>query len=226
MTALNLEVAPVAMNLHRSGKEAQWESVEPEDRNVFQTVAAKTNGIVTPANAVDAIGAGLVASGLKDISRNNTAKGVVKVGLGRIADLVDGFIAERTGTKSPLGEGLDVIIDKTETAGALPVLVKADILPKSVAGMIVAQNMANTAFSAVAKQRGAEIHPSREGKITMFGQWAAIGFYGLAAAARSGDAPRIADGMEIVADVCAATTTVLAPQVVSGYARDAFAPVA
>ena len=166
------------MNLHRTGKVPQWETVAPEDRNAFQKVAARTKGVVTPANAVSASGAGLVASGLVDIANGNTTRGVIKVGLGRSADLGDGLTAEHTGTKSPLGEGVDVVVDKVETAAALPVLVKAGVLPKGAGAVIFSQNFANTAFSVVAKRRGIELHPSKEGKLTTFGQWTTIGCMG------------------------------------------------
>jgi phosphatidylglycerophosphate synthase len=214
------------MNLHRTGKEPQWASVAPEDQNPFQKVAAKTGGLVAPANGVSLLGAGLVGSGLRDIAKGDTTKGVIKVGVGRIGgDLGDGFTADITGTKSPFGEGVDVVVDKGEAAVALPVLVKADILPKSAAGVIAAQNMANAAISAVAKRRGAEIHPSKEGKLTTFGQWTTIGLHGLAAVARENDAPKLAKGLEVAGRLSLVATAVLGAKAIVGYAGDALLPI-
>lgn len=213
------------MNLHRTGNAPQWETVAPEDRNPFQQVAAATNGVITPANAVSAMGAGLVASGLKDIASGDITRGVVKVGAGRVADVVDGTTAEATGTKSPLGEAVDVVIDKGETAAALPVLVKADVLPKSAAGVIFAQNMANTAFSMIARRRGVQMHPSREGKLTTFGQWTTIGLHGLAAVARDQDYDRLARGLEVAGHISTIATAALGAKAIVGYAEDALLPV-
>lgn len=215
----------IVMNLHRTEKSPQWDTIRPEERNPFQKVAAKTQGVVTPANAVSAIGAGMVAAGLRDISKGEVTKGSLKVGAGRIADVIDGTTAEKTGTKSPLGEGVDVVIDKVETAAALPVLVRAGILPKPTAAMIFSQNLANTAFSAVAKRRGVELHPSREGKLATFGQWATIGFHGLAAAAKENDYQRLGQGLEIAGHVSAIATAALGAKAIEGYARESLQTV-
>src|SRR5579862_7066069 len=110
------------MNMHRAGAEGQWASVPPENQNPFQKVAAATKGIVTPGNAVSIAGAGLVATGLKNIATGETAKGVIQVGAGRAADLLDGTAAEATGTKSPIGEAVDVGVDKAELVAAVPIL--------------------------------------------------------------------------------------------------------
>lgn len=213
------------MNLHRTGNVPQWETVAPEDRNPFQKVAARTQGVVTPANAVSLAGAGLVGAGLRDIARGKVTRGMVKVGAGRVFDLGDGATAEATGTKSTVGEAVDVVVDKAEAAAALPVFVGADILPKPAAGMIFAQNMANTAFSMIARRRDVTIHPSREGKLTTFGQWTTIGLHGLAAAAKENDYSRLAKGLEIAGHISAVATAALGAKAIAGYARDALLPV-
>lgn len=213
------------MNLHRTGKAPQWETVAPEDRNVFQKVAAKTNGVVTPANAVSAAGAVVVGSGLRDISKGKITRGVAKVAAGRGFDLGDGLTAEATGTKSPLGEGVDVVVDKGETAAALPILVKADVLPKPAAGVIAAQNAANTAFSMIARRRGITVHPSKEGKWTTFGQWATIGLHGLAAVARDQEYEKLGRGLEVAGHITTVATAALGAKAIAGYAQEALLPV-
>jgi phosphatidylglycerophosphate synthase len=213
------------MNLHRSGKEGQWKSVAEEDQNIAQKIAERTNGVVTPGNTISLAGATLVASGLHDISKGNIGKGVKKLGIGRTADIIDGMAAEATGTKSPVGEAADVIIDKVETAAALPILVSADVLPKPVAGVILAQNMANTAFSAVAKRRGVELHPSKEGKLSTAGQWATIGLYGLSSVARESDSPKMARKLEIAGHITAIATAALGAKAVFGYAQETLLPI-
>ncbi len=206
------------MNLHRAGTEGQWTSVPPEDQNPYQKIAAATNGVVTPGNAVSLAGAGLVASGLKDVGQGETSKGVVKIGAGRAFDLLDGTVAERTGTKSPVGEAMDVVVDKTELAAAVPTLVKADVLPRSAAAVITAQNLAITGFSAVAKRRGAEIHTSAEGKKAMFAQWFGVGMYGFAKLAKDAKADKLARGFEFAGHLSMVATAALGAKAIAGYA--------
>lgn len=213
------------MNLHRAGKEGQWVNVPPEDRNIAQNVAAQTNGIVTPANAVSLAGAGVVASGLKDIATGDTTKGVIKVGVGRVFDLADGMVADKTGTKSPIGEGVDVVVDKAEVALALPVLAYKGVLPKPAAGVVFALNVANAAFSSVAKRRGAEIHPSKEGKLAMFGQWMGIGMYGLSRVAKDQEMEKTAMALEAAGHISMIATAALGAKAVLGYAQDAMQEV-
>ncbi len=213
------------MNMHRSGKEGQWEAVAPEDRNAYQKIAAKTHGIVTPANTVSLVGAGLVASGLKDVATGKTAKGIVKISVGRGADLGDGRVAEKTQTKGPIGEALDVVIDKTEMAAVLPVFVHKNILPQPAAGVIAAQNAANTAFSAIAKRRGITLHPSREGKMATFGQWTTGALYGSAFLARENEMSGLARGLEVAGHISLAATAALGAKAILGYAQETLLPV-
>jgi phosphatidylglycerophosphate synthase len=209
------------MNLHRSGSKPEWEGVDPERRNIFQRIAAKTRGILTPANVVTVAGAGLVASGLMDIYSGHMYRGVAKICVGRTADLVDGAIADKTGTKSPAGEVLDVVTDKAEMAAALPALVASDILPVAAGGLILAQNIAVSALSVYAKRKGRILHPSKEGKLTTFGQWATIGFYALAAVTREIGYGNAAAGLEAAGLASAVITAAIGVKAVAGYSREA-----
>lgn len=212
------------MNLHRTGKGGEWEKTDPEKRNIWQRTAAKTHGVAAPANAVSLAGLATVTSGLIDIYYGRTARGLVKIIVGRLADIGDGAVAEATKTKSPLGEAADVVIDKVEVAMALPVLVKSGILPRTATGVLVGQNVANTVASAVAKKRGVEIHPSREGKLNTAGQWLTAGLYTLGEIARQENHPDIARGIEIAGHASLAATAYLGIRALHGYAQDALAP--
>lgn len=209
------------MNLHRAGAEGQWVGIPAENQNPYQKVAAATNGVVTPGNAVSLAGAGLVATGLRNVARGETAKGVVQIGAGRIADLADGLVAEKTGTKGPVGEAMDVGIDKTEAFVVAPVLAKSGVLPKPAAGLILGQNLAIMGFSGVAKRRGREIHPSADGKKAMFGQWFGTGMYGFAAVAKRGGANKLAKGFEWAGHLSMVATAALGAKAIAGYAEDA-----
>lgn len=205
------------MNLHRANKKADWEYVTDGELNGFQRAAKRTDGIVTPGNAVSAIGAAFVLSGLHDVHRGKTKRGIIKIGVGRIGDLIDGTVADKTGTKGPKGEAVDAGIDKALIASALPVLVERGGLPKYAAGAIAIQNAASAAIATKAKQEGVTLHPSEKGKNAVFGQWGAVGLFGLAEVARRADSPNVARGLEAAGLASLAVATALGTQAVIDY---------
>lgn len=214
------------MNLHRSGSKAEWTNVPEGERNLAQKVAARTGGIVTPGNLVSMAGGLLVLSGLNDIYHGRDKRGVAKIGIGRIGDMVDGTVAEKTKTKSPTGEAVDAGIDKVLMAAAIPVLVKRDVLPKSAAGLIVAQNIASAAIAVEGKRREIGIHPSEDGKKSVAAQWGSIGLYSLAIVARKADAPKLAEGLEAAALASLAGATLTGVSAVNDYYTDLKSPYA
>lgn len=212
------------MNLHRADKQPQWESIALRDRNVAQKVGAATNGIVTPGNVISVAGAGLVGAGYIDIVKGKTRKGFAKVIVGRLADLLDGYFAEKTGTKSPIGETTDVVVDKAELAVGAPLLVAKGIVPKSF-GVAAGIQLATSAYyTKKAKDAGNEIHPIREGKYSTFLQWAAIGAYGISTVMNeTSEDSRTAAVVECGADIIAAASVVLGVMSVARYRQDALA---
>ncbi len=211
------------MNLHRADKKPDWELVPSEERNVWQRLAARTKGAVTPANAVSAAGFLVAAKGLVDISRGKTTRGVAEFAAGRLMDVADGFIADATGTKSPLGEGVDASLDKAVIAGALPVMTRADILPVPAAWTIGVQNGLNFVFTGIAKFRGTDIHTSLLGKLTAASQAGCIASYGASAAAEALGYERSAEVARMLGHGLTAAATVLGAAATAGYARAATA---
>lgn len=208
------------MNLHLTNGDAQWRSVPEHQRNSFQRVAEETNGLATPGNAVSVAGGALVLSGLYDIAHGDKSfKGVFKIGAGRLADLIDGTVAEKTGTKCPTGEAVDAVVDKVVLAAALPIMAHKDVMPTNAAGVIFAQNLGNSIFSAIAKARGEQLHPTKEGKFATFGQWAGLGFYNLAQVARARGAKKTAANLEMAAHVSTTAAIALGGFAMTGYAR-------
>jgi len=165
------------MNLHRTDKKPQWERTAESERTVWQRIAYKTHGVVTPANLVSLTGLALTMSGLQDFKKGNKQRATAKIILGRACDIADGLVAEHTKTKSPFGEAVDATVDKISMAHGLYVLSETDTLPVFATASFFTQNIVNTAATAIAKKRGVELHPSAEGKITTLLQWAAIGGY-------------------------------------------------
>lgn len=167
------------MKLHRVGKRADWDRLKARNRNNWQKVAVKTHGIITPGNIISMVGFGLVVSGLWFMYIDQVLLGVLMVGVGRLLDIADGMLADKTGTKSPLGEVVDATIDKAEIALALPVLVITQVLLPWQALVIVALHALNVVLIFITKVRGMLPHASQSGKYATTVQWVAIVLYGV-----------------------------------------------
>ncbi len=167
------------MDMHYSAPTPDWEDIQPQGRNNWQRLAAKTNGSLTPGNIISVVGLALVCLGAADMSLRHLWRGISIVVVGRLADIADGLVANRTGTKSTLGEAVDATCDKI---GAFTVLVVFAVKgfawwPAPLA--IGVYNVINSSIGLLAKRRRIAIHPRRSGKLSAAGQWLAL--FGLAA---------------------------------------------
>jgi phosphatidylglycerophosphate synthase len=212
------------MNLHRVDKKPDWELVEPEQHTVIQRIAANTNGYVTPGNGITLAGGALVAAGLTDIYNGNTYRGIALATAGRFADLFDGMVAHKTGTKSAKGEALDAGMDKLAAVGALGILAVKDLVPMQAIGLFGAQNIVNAVATAVAKKRGAEIHASRAGKLNTVYQWVSLGLFTLSKTTETNfhSVSRVAEFAGYATEVLALGYGAVAS---AGYVKDATAPI-
>ena len=203
------------MNLHRFNGRSDWDSVPAAEHNPWQKLAAATEGVITPANAVSLAGGYLTVRGLLEIQRGEIGRGLSKAVAGRLLDLADGAVAHATGTKGPVGEAIDVIVDKADMAVALPALVRSEALPATAAVTIGAQNVANSLLGVVARKRGKHMHSSESGKLTTFAQWTAFGAFVGAALAEKHKRTQLAEDLRsagylmagVSAGMGAATTT-------------------
>lgn len=162
------------MNLHRASNKPEWEPVPAAKRNRWQKAAARTRGILTPPNVVTVIGAVVALLGLILLLRHSFWLGGSLVMVGRLLDIVDGWLAQRTGTKSPLGEMMDASVDKIVTGLTIIVgfiiplaswwLLVLILLPQAIVVIIV----------AIARARRAHFHPTRPGKTSMFLLWVSL----------------------------------------------------
>ncbi len=204
------------MNLHRTDDSPQWERTPESMQNIWQRMAKKTHGIITPANAISLAGLYLTISGLQDFKRGDKKKAITKVISGRLCDIADGYVAERTKTKSPIGEAVDATVDKISMAHGLYVMSKTNTLPSLASASFLSQNVINTAATALSKKRGVELHPSAEGKITTLLQWAAIGGYAIASTEKSrDDQSMVKIGSDVLASTAAAIGAVVNIQYVT-----------
>lgn len=170
------------MDLHHTTGVPDWANVAPEKRNKWQIVAAATKGVVTPGNAVSFIGLALVTAGFVAVMQHALRVGLWLIVLGRLCDLADGLAANRTGTKSPLGEAVDASFDKAGALGILIAFGAERVVPLWAIIVIAAQNIANIIIAYIGKRRKVQVHPVRAGKVSAACEWLAF-FCFIAAAA-------------------------------------------
>lgn len=116
-----------------------------EKRNIFQKVSDATGGVVTPANLLDV---GAFALTVWAAPRLNTRKGVKGTAVSFVGDIVDGFVADVTGTRSDLGSAIDRVGDKVKSAITAPYIYKYRLAPRSLLGAVVLQNVGNASATA------------------------------------------------------------------------------
>jgi phosphatidylglycerophosphate synthase len=162
------------MGLHRTTGKPDWNEVAPRRRSTWQRLAAATRGLVTPANVATFVGFGLVLYGLWQLLHEHYVSGGIALAVGRLLDIVDGFLAESTGTKSPLGELLDASIDKIGTILTIIVFFVAGIAPWWALAALLAPHIIISLMTFWLLRRGRKLHPSRIGKLSMAAAWAAL----------------------------------------------------
>lgn len=170
------------LGLHRSGGQAQWDTLAASRWNAWQRLAAQTHGVITPGNILTVSGFALTTAGLVAVTKEHYWLGLGGIGIGRLFDVADGWAAERTGTKSPLGESLDAVCDKLATALAVLALLVTGIIPWWVLLIVLLPHLAISAIAAVWLAHGQHLHPSRRGKLSMALAWAGLGGLVLATA--------------------------------------------
>jgi phosphatidylglycerophosphate synthase len=164
------------MSLHRA-EVSDWDKLSLVELNFWQKLAARTYGIVTPANFISIIGAALVIYGLYAATHDSLTIGVIAILVGRYADVLDGAIADFTKTKSPIGEALDATIDKVLLGLALIVLLLNHLLPLWVGFTMAFYGLCNIVLFAVGRLEKVRLHPSLTGKAATALEWSAVGLY-------------------------------------------------
>jgi phosphatidylglycerophosphate synthase len=164
------------MSLHRALR-SDWSEIPPQERNIWQRWAAASIGVCTPGNLVSIIGAVVVCYGLLLLYRGHLERGVIWVIVGRLADVLDGSVAEYTKTKSPLGEGVDATVDKILIILSLYVLIDKTLIPSLAGYIMLLHAIYVVAVSSLSRRFKTFIHPSRAGKLGTAFEWAAIALY-------------------------------------------------
>ena len=211
------------MDLHRASKVADWEKVEPSQWNKWQQRAAETRGIDTPGNRETAKGAFFSLFGLAAIAKDKPFIGTALLGWGRWKDITDGKVADKTGTKSPVGEAFDATTDKILMGVAIPVLHKKGVITDTEKNVLFAESVVSSAATLLAKfVTKREIHPSRIGKNFAFASWAGMGSLCLSHALESHDLlPQTSEFLHKFGHVALQAGLVGAGIASVGYAKDA-----
>ena len=162
------------MKLHRSQGQPDWTTVESANRNPWQRVAAATHGLITPGNVATIAGFLLVIIGLCYIAGTHYLLGGSLIVIGRLMDIVDGWLAELTGTKSPIGEAMDAAADKIITFLAIVFLLVSHLAPLWVLFIVALPHIVISLIVLVARRRNKRLHPSRNGKTSMVLAWAGL----------------------------------------------------
>lgn len=162
------------MNLHRSGKRSDWKRLSPRRWNSWQRLASWSSGVLTPGNMFTLLGLIAVLAGLYLVTQRLYLAGLILIIGGRLCDVLDGWLADRTHTKSPLGEAFDAVADKLETAMVVVVLVLSGIAPTWVAFVLLVPQTLTALLTFIMLRSGQVLHPIRAGKLAMAFVWVVL----------------------------------------------------
>ncbi len=162
------------MNLHRTNGKPDWELIDVSKRTAIQRLAFATHGIITPPNIITFIGFAVVIYGLMALLQQHFWTGLIALAVGRLLDVVDGFVAERTGTKSPLGELLDATIDKIGTILTIIMFYVAGISFWWLITVLLLPQVLIPLVIFYKRSRKIKTHPTRVGKLSMASLWVSL----------------------------------------------------
>jgi len=163
-------------------------------REVSPTARKVAKDIFTIPNFISVTGAALAMRGSEEI---DTAKGLAKCAVGRLADVLDGKVARMTGQTSNTGAALDATTDKIVMAKILYEMNKKGLAPKHVLGIVATLNSINAVATGIANLRSdekAETRPTKSGKVGLAMETAALVAYAAAELAdKRTDSPKPAE---------------------------------
>ena len=160
------------MKLHRAQAKPDWFGLSKY--NFWQKIAHKTNGIVTPGNAISIIGFLLVLVGVYYLFNAEYVWTFWLVLAGRICDLLDGLAADLTQTKSSLGELVDVVIDKLATIVIVTAIIIINLINWWLVVLLVVPQLLIVVNSFHKKRKKIKVQPSLYGKISMALLWLSV----------------------------------------------------
>ncbi|GAC1388050.1 MAG: CDP-alcohol phosphatidyltransferase family protein [Candidatus Saccharimonadales bacterium] len=203
------------MQLHRSKNKPDWATVSRRQYNGWQSLAMRTYGIITPGNLLTTIGFLIVLLGLVFINQQQYILGGVALAVGRLCDIADGWLAQETDTKSPLGELFDATADKVCTFMTLIVIVITKIAPLWIIVLIAIPHVLISIIAIIAALRHNRLHPSKIGKISMALAWLCLVSFVFNAAVPVA----IHSYLNLIIELMAITSVLLGTYALTGYIR-------
>jgi CDP-diacylglycerol---glycerol-3-phosphate 3-phosphatidyltransferase len=97
-------------------------------------------------------------------------------------DQIDGWLARRRGSSSPLGKLLDPVADKVLVLAALVMLIGEGVAPAWMVALIVVREILVSGLRLAAVERGVVLGARDLGRVKTWAQALAAGIAGLAAA--------------------------------------------
>jgi phosphatidylglycerophosphate synthase len=185
--------------LHRlQSNHNDWDDIKDEDLSRLQRIAKKSHGIITAANAITIAGTVAVINGLSDFADGRKVEGTAKVLVGRLGDIADGAVADKTKTKGRFGRDLDPTVDKIQLAAGLVILTGADVLPIAATVAVAAPNIIGSIGSIAARKHGVEVNPSASGKHGAAAVWLGVGAFMLKNAIEKHSPGLVDSGLEAI----------------------------
>lgn len=159
------------MKLHFTGMRADWVGVPVSKQNNWQRLAARSFGILTPANGISLVGLVCIVIGLLVMSAHHLWWGIGLLGVGRLADVLDGTVAQYTQTKGPVGEAVDAISDKIAAILVISYFIVNNWLPLIPLILVGLHVIVNSLLASIAWVRKQQLHPSASGKYSTVCAW-------------------------------------------------------
>lgn len=184
---------------------------------MWQKLAAKTHGVLTPGNLLSVGGAGILSAGLVCLYNGSLGMGLSLVIVGRIADIADGVVAAKTGTKSPLGEALDATVDKLALLATVITLLMTGLTPWLIVLAFTLFNAVNAVCGGLARLQSAKIHPSKFGKFAAALQWLTIVLFLLSALLAGNQAGMAGTIIAALGWICFVNASVISSIATIGY---------
>jgi phosphatidylglycerophosphate synthase len=203
------------MDLHRADSRPDWELIPKKRWNMWQKTAARSKGLLTPSNFLTLIGLVVVLFGLLRMHEDSFVLGTVALALGRLCDIADGLVASFTGTKSPLGESFDAVVDKIGTLLTLVVFFVDAIAPRWVVILLVLPQIAGSVIVLLARRRQTRLHPTRAAKTGMALAWLSLLGFALSQSVTG----HVSTNLSILSGILTLVSVTLSSYAVIGYAN-------
>lgn len=123
--------------MHTAGGKPDWKYEATKDLTRWQSIAMTTRGIVTPGNLISFSGLVMAVYGSALLYFGQEWIGLAWLLIGRIMDLLDGYVAQATKTKSHLGEIVDTTCDKVSLFIAALAAYGSGLLPALLLAVLV-----------------------------------------------------------------------------------------